>query len=78
NYISEDITNSDSEIDEISNKISNKSVIIKLSKYNLRKSRKLNYNKTSKKIQESILNLTETEQIIKKLLKTIVETLNFY
>ncbi|CAI2164188.1 6586_t:CDS:1, partial [Funneliformis geosporum] len=73
-----DITNSDSEIDEISNKISNKSVIIKLSKYNLRKSRKLNYNKTSKKIQESILNLTETEQIIKKLLKTIVETLNFY
>ncbi|CAI2194722.1 17564_t:CDS:2, partial [Funneliformis geosporum] len=74
NYISEDTISSDSETD----KISNEPVIIRLSKHNLRKSRKVNYKETSKKIQVSISNLTETEQIIKKVLETIIKTLNFY
>ncbi|CAI2190431.1 1256_t:CDS:1 [Funneliformis geosporum] len=74
NYISEDTISSDSETDEISNE----SVIIRPSKHNLRKSRKVNYKETSKKKQKSILNLIETKQIIKKILETIIKTLNFY
>ena len=73
NYISEDTISSDSEIDEI-----NELLIIRPTKHNLRKSKKINYNENSKKIQESQSNLTKTEQIIKKVLEIIIKSLNFY
>jgi hypothetical protein len=73
NYISEDTISSDSEIDEI-----NELLIIRPTKHNLRKSKKVNYNENSKKIQESQSNFTETEQIIKKVLELIIKSLNFY